>query len=204
MGGKRLSDVIAKRKAHTMAVAAKRKQDMLVAQQSRVENGPRAAAPRAWIKFIALQRPHNVWGRAVVPSALCGLLERRVIAVGDGDPERVLRPDTDRDYLQLAPDFDRAHFVSSLWDKSGALHLLRGVAPSLPPPGVSMVEQLYQRRLGEGATQLSVALLMLESRGQPTLTPEHTDPTPSVLCIITGGKVVKLREEKVCFSNSNH
>ena len=35
---------------------------------------------------------------------------------------------------------------------------------------------------------LSVALMMLESGEQPTLTPEHTDATPSVLCMITGRK----------------
>ena len=44
---------------------------------------------------------------------------------------------------------------------------------------------------------LDAAILMIESRGQPTLTPEHTDPVPSVLCIISGCKVVKLREDKV-------
>lgn len=198
MGGKRQCDVIAKRMERSRAKAAKREQDARVALQGRVQGGPRAAAPRTWVNIISLDRPKNVWGQVVVPTVLQGLLERRVIAVGDGDPERTLVPDTDRGYLELAPDFDRANFVSSLWNRHGAVQLLKWVAPSLPPPGLSMVEQPYRRRLGEGEAELGVALLLLESRRQSTLTPEHTDPTPSVLCIITGCKVVKLREDKVC------
>ena len=195
MRGKRESDVRAARKARSEAKAARRKKEALAMQQSRVQGGPRAVAPREWVKTIALDRPRNVWGQIVVPSTVCGLLERRVLAIGDGNPLHVLRPDTGRDYLQLATCFDRANFVSSLWNWHGAVQLLRWVAPSLPPPGLSMVEQPYKRRLGEGEAQLSVALLLLESRHQPTLTPEHTDPTPSVLCIITGRKVLKLCEE---------
>ena len=106
-------------------------------------------------------------------------------------------PDTQSSYERLADGFGRANFVSSLWSMAGAKQLLQWVAPSLPPPGLCMVEQPYERRLGEGAKVLSVALMMLESREQPTLTPEHTDATPSVLCMITGRKVITLREASI-------
>lgn len=56
---------------------------------------------------------------------LRGLLELRVIAVGDGDQNRVLRPDSDRSNQELAPHFERAHFVSSLWDGHSAVQLLK-------------------------------------------------------------------------------
>lgn len=92
--GKSSAQLLADRTARSAARAAKRKRDALVAQQGRVESGPRAAAPRASVKTITLERPCNVWGQIVVPSTLCGLLERRVVAVGNGDPKHVLRPDT--------------------------------------------------------------------------------------------------------------
>ena len=109
----------------------------------------------------------------------------------------MLGPDLHRSYRQLAEHFHIANFVSSLWNYDGAKQLLRWVAPSLPPPGLTMTSQKYVARLGDNQKELDVALLVLESRSQPTLTPEHTDATPSVLCILVGRKVVHLREAKI-------
>ena len=166
---------------------------------SKAARGPAATVtmPRMWLKEVRLARPKNVWGSIVVPLKLHGLLERREIAVGGEDSLQKLLPDTSRSYEDLDHEFGRASFVTSLWSMAGAKQLLKWVAPSLPPPGLCMVEQLYQKRSGHGPKWLNVVLLMIESRHQPTVTPEHTDSTPSVLCIITGRKVISLRENKI-------
>ena len=85
--------MISKRSARSAAKAAKRRQDSLAALSGRAQGGPKAAAPRSWVKVIKLRRPCNVWGPIEVPRTLHGLLDRRVVAVGDGNPDRVLRPD---------------------------------------------------------------------------------------------------------------
>lgn len=85
--------------------------------------------------------------------------------------------------------FSLAAFTTAEWGLVGALQLLRWVAPTLPPPGLRVVERMWKG----GNGPFPVAMTGLFSR-TATFTPEHTDATASVLAVVAGSRKIVLRE----------